>query len=200
MTADSGHRIVAVVLAAGISSRMGRPKLLMPWEEHTVIEETLTQVLGAGYEEVVVVVGSEREEMQELLSTRPVRVAFNLNYRAGMSGSIKAGVSFFDATATAFAIVLGDQPQITTKIHQLVLANFRRSKMGICVPVYEGQYGHPVVFGIQYKPRMYALQGDNGAQSVVEAHPDDVAELALKSPEIIPSIDTQKDYEALVGS
>jgi len=55
-----------------------------------------------------------------------------------------------------------------------------------------------VVFGIQYKPRMYALQGDNGAQSVVEAHPEDVAELPLKSPEIIPSIDTQNDYEALI--
>lgn len=195
MSDSSTHHIVAVVLAAGGSSRMGKPKLLLPWNDHTMIEETVDQTLQGGYDEVVVVVGPDRQQMQELLASRPVKIAFNLNYRSGMSSSIKAGVSFVDATASAFAIVLGDQPRISAKTHSLVLAQFRKAKRGICVPTYEGQPGHPVIFSAEYKPRMFSLQGDNGAKSIIERHREDVVELALKAPEILPSINSQKDYE-----
>lgn len=198
MSVSSSPRVVAIVLAAGISSRMGKPKLLLPYGDHTIIEETVDQVLEAGYDDTVVVVGSDREEIQELLVTRPVRIAFNLNYRAGMAGSIKAGVSFIDGGASAFAVVLGDQPQIKAKTHQLVLANFRKQKKGICAPLCDGQIGHPVVFSMEYKSKMYALQGDSGARHLIEAHRDDLAELSLKAPEILPSVNTQKDYDQLI--
>ena len=198
MPDPSSPRIVAIVLAAGISSRMGKPKLLLPYGDHTIIEETVDQVLEGGYDDTVVVVGSDRDEIQELLIARPVRIAFNLNYRAGMAGSIKAGVSFIEGGASAFSIVLGDQPQIKAKTHQLVLANFRKQKKGICAPSYEGQLGHPVIFSVAYKSRMYALQGDSGARHLVEANRADLAELALKAPEILPSVNTQKDYDTLV--
>lgn len=198
MSDASSFRIVAIVLAAGISSRMGKPKLLLPFGDHTIIEETTDQVLEAGYDDTVVVVGSDRDEIQELLAARPVRIAFNLNYRAGMAGSIKAGVSFIEGGASAFSIVLGDQPQIKAKTHQLVMANFRKQKKGICAPTYEGQLGHPVIFSVAYKSRMYALQGDSGARHLIEANRADLAELALKAPEILPSVNTQKDYDTLV--
>lgn len=195
MATSSPHQIVAIILAAGTSSRMGNPKLLLPWKDHTIIEETVDQVLGADYDDVVVVAGSERDEIAELLAEKPVRVALNLNFRAGMAGSIKAGVSFIDASATAFAIVLGDQPRIGSKIHKLVLAQFRKSKKGICVPTHEGQIGHPVIFSIDYRAKIFGLQGDNGARSLVAADPDQVAYLELKAPEILPSINTPKDFE-----
>jgi molybdenum cofactor cytidylyltransferase len=198
MSDANSPRIVAVVLAAGISSRMGKPKLLLPYGDHTIIEETVDQVLDAGYDDTVVVVGFEKEEIQERLASRPVRIAFNLNYRSGMAGSIKAGVSFIEGGASAFAIVLGDQPQIKTKTHQLVLANFRKQKKGICAPTYEGQLGHPVVFSMTYRSKMYSLQGDSGARHLVEANRADLAELPLKAPEILPSVNTQKDYDTLV--
>jgi molybdenum cofactor cytidylyltransferase len=198
MSSSSQPRILAIVLAAGISSRMGRPKMLLPYNGHTIIEETVDQVLEAGYDDTVVVVGPEREEIQELLAARPVRIAYNLNYRAGMAGSIKAGVSFIDASAQAFALVLGDQPQITAKTHQLVLANYRKHKKGICAPVLDGQIGHPVIFSMDYKTRMYSLQGDKGARHLVEANRADLAELPLKAPEILKSINTQKDYDGLL--
>jgi molybdenum cofactor cytidylyltransferase len=173
----------------------GEPKLLLPWKDHTIIAETVDQVLEAGYESVVVVTGAEWESIQEALGDRPVKFARNLNYRSGMSSSLKAGAAFIDADATAFAIVLGDQPRIRAKTHQLVMANFRRRKKGICVPVYEGVFGHPVIFSIEYRKRMYALQGDQGARGLVEANPDDVTKYELKTPEIISSINTRKDYE-----
>jgi len=195
MASTSAHEIVAIILAAGTSSRMGNPKLLLPWKDHTIIEETVDQVLDAGYDDVVVVAGPERDEMAELLAEKPVKVALNLNFRAGMAGSIKAGVSFIDASATAFSIVLGDQPRITSKIHKLVLAQFRKSQKGICVPTYEDQIGHPVIFSIDYRAKIFGLQGDNGARSLVEADRDNVAFLELKAPEILPSINTPKDFD-----
>jgi molybdenum cofactor cytidylyltransferase len=191
----STHRIAAVVLAAGTSSRMGKPKLLMPWKDHTIIEETVDQVLEAGYDSVVVVLGEFWEQVQETLGDRDVKIARNLNYRAGMSGSMKAGVAFVDAQTTAFAIVLGDQPQIEAKTHKLVMAAYRKKKKGICAPVYEGAYGHPVIFSMDYRTKIFGLQGDQGGAGVIASNASDVGTLELKSPEIVGSINTPREYE-----
>lgn len=175
---------------------MGKPKLLLPWNDHSIIEETVSQVLDAGYDGVVVVLGADWEKVREQLGDAPVKIARNLNYRAGLSGSIKAGVAFLDAQTTAFSIVLADQPQIAAKTHKLVMASFRKHKKGICVPRFEATIGHPVIFSTAYKPQMYALAGDAGGRSVVLDNEADVSYLDLKSPEIVGSINTIAEYEA----
>lgn len=175
---------------------MGKPKLLLPWNDHSIIEETVSQVLSAGYEGVVVVLGADWEKVRERLADAPVKIARNLNYRAGLSGSIKAGVAFLDARTTAFSIVLADQPLIAAKTHKLVMASYRKNKKGICVPTFEGTIGHPVIFNTTYKPDMYALSGDAGGRSVVQDHEEDVSFLELKTPEIVGSINTPEEYEA----
>jgi len=195
MSESSTHRIWATILAAGISSRMGQPKLTLPWGDHSMIEETTDQVLGAGYDGVVVVLGEARDEIEQLLGNRPVKTARNLNFRSGMSSSIKAGVAFIDADATAFAIVLGDQPRITSRIHQLVLAHYRKSGKGICAPMHEGVIGHPVVFSAKYRSEMFALQGDHGARGVLDLHKDDLSTFEVKYSEVVSSINTRKDYD-----
>jgi molybdenum cofactor cytidylyltransferase len=195
MSDSSSHRIWAIILAAGISSRMGRPKLTLPWGEHTILEETTDQVLEAGYEGVVVVIGDRWEELEGLMSQKPVKTARNLNFRSGLSSSIKAGVAFLDPDATAFAVVLGDQPRITTRIHHLVLAHFRKSGKGICAPMHDGVIGHPVIFDSKYRSEMFALQGDHGARGVLDLHRNDVSTFEVKYPEVVVSINTMKDYE-----
>ena len=192
---NGSHNIWAIVLAAGISSRMGNPKLIMEWSDHTILEETVDQVLGAGYDGVVVVLGDNWEELEDLLGDRPVKTARNLNYRSGMSSSIKAGVAFLDSDATAFAIVLADQPLIKSKIHDLVLAKFRSSKTGICVPVFEDATGHPVVFSSKYRADMFALQGDHGARGVLDLYAGDVTRFEVKTPEVVASINTKNEYD-----
>ena len=192
---NGSHRIWAIVLAAGISSRMGNPKLSMPWGDHTILEETISQVLDAGYDGIVVVLGENWEEMEDLLGDRPVKTARNLNFRSGMSSSIKAGVAFLDADATAFSIVLADQPRIKAKTHNLVLAKFRSAKKGICVPVFEDVIGHPVVFSSRFRADMFALQGDHGARGVLDLHANEVTRFEVKAAEVVSSINTKKDYD-----
>ena len=191
----SAHRIWAIILAAGISSRMGSPKLALPWGKHTMLEETTDQVLGAGYEGAVVVLGEAREILEPLLADRPVKAARNLNFRSGLSSSIKAGVAFVDSDATAFALVPADQPLVTTRMHQLVLAHFRRSGKGICAPKFEGVVGYPVIFSAKYRSEMFALQGDHGARGLLDLHKDDVSVFEVKYPEVIASINTPRDYD-----
>jgi len=174
---------------------MGNPKLIMEWSDHTILEETVDQVLGAGYDGVVVVLGDNWEELEDLLGDRPVKTARNLNYRSGMSSSIKAGVAFLDSDATAFAIVLADQPLIKSKVHDLVLAKFRSGKTGICVPVFEDATGHPVVFSSKYRADMFALQGDHGARGVLDLYAGDVTRFEVKTPEVVASINTKKEYD-----
>jgi molybdenum cofactor cytidylyltransferase len=195
MSDHSSHRIWAIILAAGISSRMGRPKLSLPWGDHTILEETTDQVLEAGYDGVVVVLGDGREEFERLLESRPVKTARNLNFRSGMSSSIKAGVAFIDPDATAFAIVMGNQPGVNARLHQLVLAHYRKSGKGICAPQHDGTTGHPVIFAAKYRSEMFALQGDHGTRGVMELHKDDLSLFEVKSPEIVTSINTMQEYE-----
>jgi molybdenum cofactor cytidylyltransferase len=160
-----------------------------------MLEETTDQVLEAGYDGVVVVLGDSWEEMERLLRARPVKSARNLNFRSGLSSSIKAGVAFVDADATAFAIVLADQPRVSAKLHQLVLAHYRKSGKGICAPMHEGVVGHPVVFGAKYRSEMFALQGDHGARGVLELHKDDLSTFEVRHPEVVASINTREDYD-----
>jgi len=103
MSEQGAHRIWSTILAAGISSRMGKPKLSLPWGEHTILEETTQQVMDAGYDGVVVVLGDPNDALEPLLAGRAVKVARNLNYRAGMCTSIKAGVAFIDVPMVFFA-------------------------------------------------------------------------------------------------
>lgn len=195
MSDNGEHRIWATILAAGVSSRMGKPKLSLPWGEHTILEEATDQVLDAGYDGVVVVLGDQRETLEPLLNNRPVKTARNLNYRAGMSTSIKAGVAFVDSDATAFAVVFADQPSITAKMHQLVQANFRKSGKGICAPMFDGVLGHPVIFSARYRNEIFALQGDHGEKSLMDQHKDDLFTFEVKYPEVVQSINTQEEYE-----
>jgi molybdenum cofactor cytidylyltransferase len=195
MSEHGAHRIWATILAAGISSRMGKPKLSLPWGHHTILQETTDQVVEAGYDGVVVVLGDPRDELDQLLAGRPVKIARNLNYRAGLSTSIKAGVAFVDSDATAFALVLGSQPCITSKIHQIAQANFRKCGKGICAPVHDGKLGHPVIFAAKYRNAMFALQGDYGERSLLDQHKDDLFTFEVKHPEVVQCIQTLKDYE-----
>lgn len=197
MPEQTEHRIWSTILAAGISSRMGKPKLSLPWGERTILEETTHQVMEGGYDGVVVVVGDPTDALDQLLVGHPVKVARNLNYRAGMCTSIKAGVAFIDPDATAFALVPGSQPRIGSKMHQLVQANFRKSGKGICAPLFEGKLGYPVIFSAKYRSEMFALQGDHGVQNLIELHKDDLYTFEVKTPEVVQSINTLKDYEEL---
>jgi len=191
--------ISAILLAAGESKRMGKPKQLMPWHQGTILERAIDNLLESAVSEVVVVVGYQAEEVVKVIATRPVAVAVNPDYEQGMSTSITAGLRLIDDRAGAVMLALGDQPLIDSRTINRLLDEFHNHDKGIALPAYQGRRGHPVIFAIKYKAELLKLTGDAGGRQIIKDHPDDVLEVAVDSAGVITDIDTGDDYRSYLG-
>lgn len=185
--------VTAIVLAAGESTRMGRPKQLLPFGGVTMLERVVENILEAGLDEVIVVLGHRAGEIAPRLAGKPVAIVTNPDYRQGMGTSLRCGLGRASRTAAAYMIVLGDQPLISPEIVSRLLEEFARSP-GIVTPVHKGRRGHPVIFPADYRAELEAVTGDAGARTVVEAHPEAVRYVAVDSPAVVTGIDTETDY------
>jgi len=189
--------IAAVVLAAGASTRFGSQKLLAPVRGAPLVRRTVEQVLGAGLDEVVVVLGREAQAVRAALDGLPVRFVVNTDYRDGLSTSLRAGLRDLGRGVAAVIVVLGDQPGITGSTIASLIAEHRRSGQPVVVPVYAGTRGNPVLFGASVFPELEAVAGDQGGREVIGRDPSRVATVSL--PFVMPGdVDTVEDYWALV--
>ena len=184
----------AITLAAGKSSRMGRPKQLMPWRQGTIVEQTVDNLLDSEADEVIVVVGYKAEEVKRALADKPIKLAVNPYFEQGVSKSIIIGLGLVDSQAQAVMIVLGDQPLINSRVIDSLIEEFYKGDKGIVVPAYQGRRGHPVVFGMKYKEELLGLRGDVGARRIIEAHAWDTLEVPVNCKSICIDIDTMEDY------
>jgi len=191
--------ISAILLAAGESRRMGKPKLLMPIGKSTVLEQAIDNLLNSRVSETIVVLGYKAEEVRLKIATKPVKIAVNPDYQQGMSTSIATGLKLVDDRATAVMLALADQPFIDGKIIDRLIQQFQTHKKGIVIPVYQGRRGHPIVFAIEYKTELLGLKGDVGGREITQEHPDDILEVAVSSPGINIDIDTMSDYHCYVN-
>jgi molybdenum cofactor cytidylyltransferase len=188
--------IAGIVLAAGLSLRMGRPKLLLDWGGKPVIRRAVEQVRAGGVDEVVVVLGREAQGIREALSGLPVRFVENPEPEAGQASSIACGVSALGPAASATLIALGDQPALPPEVIPRLLQAFKETGKPIVAPLYRGVQGNPVLFSSAVFPELRALMGDRGARSVVEKDPSRVALVSFDLP-MPADLDTFEDYERL---
>ena len=186
--------ISAILLAAGESKRMGKPKQLMLLGKTTMLEQTIDNLLNSKVSEVIVVLGHKAEEITTILVTKPVKIALNPVYHQGMSTSIITGLNLVDERARAVMLALADQPFIDSQTINRLIDEFCDHNKGIVIPTYQSQRGHPVIFAIKYKEELLSLKGDIGGRQIIEHHPDDVLEVAVDSPGINIDIDTTDDY------
>jgi molybdenum cofactor cytidylyltransferase len=186
--------ISAIILAAGRSERMSRLKQLMPWQQSTVLEQTVDNFLGSKANEVIVVVGYRAEEVRRVLAGKPVRWVINPDYEQGMSASIIAGLSLVDDQTQAVMLALGDQPLINSQTISRLIDEFSGCDKGIVIPTYRGRRGHPVIFALTYKEQLLQLKGDVGGRQIIARHPEDVLEVAVDCEGVCIDIDTVENY------
>lgn len=185
--------IAAVVLAAGSSTRMGGvPKLLLPFGGEPLLARTVRQVAESGFDEVLVVVGHEHEQVQRALDGLPVRVVVNQAFASGMGSSFRAAVEAFDPQTDAAMFALGDQPFVTTDAYRLMLDTFRRIAPAIVCARYGGVTAPPHIFARELFPELAALH--HGARDLLARHRDRTHLLQL-SPDLLMDVDTPDDYE-----
>jgi len=187
--------IWAMILAAGESKRMGEPKLLLPYGEKTIIEAVIGNVVQSKAEDILVVLGSDREKIEEKIKDLPVKVVFNPNFREGMLSSAQTGFQTLPEDTQCVLVFLGDQPAIPHDIIDKVIDAYNRTKKGIVLPVYEGNRGHPVLIDMKYKGEVKKLSADLGLRGVVYSHPEDIQEVEVETPSILRDIDDEDDYE-----
>lgn len=189
-------RVVGVVLAAGLSRRMGRLKALLPFGNHTVIEHVISPLIEAKLSDVVVVLGHRAKEITAVIATLPVRILHNPDYRHGMTTSVQAALRVIDPVPDAYLLTLVDQPQIGLRPIRQLLTAFAQTRKGIIIPTYAGKRGHPIILAARYRQEVLDLGPDQGLNAVTRGHPDDTLELPLDCDDILRDMDYQADYEA----
>ncbi len=195
MTQSSSPFISGILLAAGLSSRMGEPKQLLPFGESTIVETVVDSMLGAKFDEVIVVVGHRASEIREQLGTRPVSTVFNPNYREGMLTSAQTGIRGLQES-DAFALMLVDQPFITSALIDRVVDAYVQTDKGIALPSYNYKRGHPVVFHQRYAGEILALGTDSGGvRTLFKKYSDDIHYVTVDTDRVLRDIDYREDYE-----
>ncbi len=189
--------VYAVVLAAGMSTRMGSPKQLLPFGDKTVLQRVLDALLEADLDGIVVVLGHGAEEVRESVEGRRVDFCMNRDYRKGMFSSILCGISAVSDSADAALIVLGDQPRINARVVRRVVGAYREEEKGLVVPTFGGKRGHPALVDLRkYRAEIAGLSGEAGLKPVMRGHPEDTLELAVEEGWILQDMDTPEDYQA----
>jgi molybdenum cofactor cytidylyltransferase len=187
--------ISAVVLAAGESRRMGRPKQLLPFGDRTILERVVDTLLAAGVGEVIVVLGHLAEQVRTVLGHRPVRTVVNASYRDGMLSSVKCGVRAVRPDQDAVMVALGDQPHIDSAIARELIEQYRAGEAGIVIPRYAGKKGHPIIMKVQrYRQAILNLPEQVGLNALMQEHGDDVHLVDVATDAIIRDIDDPADY------
>lgn len=195
--------IAAVILAAGLSRRLGQPKLLLPFEGRGLIRHTAEQVIAAGdgqWEEVMVVLGHEAEKIRQELEGLTVRAVFNPRFERGMSASLVAGLQAVPPQAEGAMIFLGDQPLVSSEVIRSMLAVLGKSRRPIIVPAYDGVNGNPVLFSRSLFSELMTVEGDKGGRDVVRRDPNRVETVPFPSHLAPRDVDTWEDYESLQAS
>jgi len=188
--------ICTVILAAGVSRRLGFNKLTVRIDSEAVIRRAVTPFAEAALGEVIVVAGSDISPVASALDGLNVRVIRNKDHQKGMSTSVKASLPWIrDAAAVFFH--LGDKPFVRKELLSEMIEQYHKTEKSIIIPVHEGMKGHPVLMRLDpYRKEMEGLDGDKGLREVIEKYSTDV--LFIEGDEgILFDIDTPEDIEIL---
>jgi molybdenum cofactor cytidylyltransferase len=189
----------AIILAAGASTRMKKQKLLLPFNGKTIIETVVENVVKSVNSNVIVVLGSHSEQIQQQLVSYDIQFCINDKYLSGMLSSAICGFSAVPREAKAVLVFLGDQPQIPASAATLVIEAWNHSKKGIVIPVFNGKRGHPVLIETRYKSEIEQLDLEKGLRLLSEKFKNDVCEVECKIPEILRDIDTPEEYKSEIN-
>ena len=186
-------RVAAVVLAAGMSRRMGGPnKLLADVAGRPMIARVVDALLGSRARPVLVVLGHQAEQVRAALAGRDVRFVVNPAYGEGLGASLRAGIEALEgADVDGSLVVLGDMPWVRPEHVERVLDAFDpRGPLSIVVPVHDRKRGHPVLWSARHFAEMRKLAGDVGARALLEEHAGAVCSVPVDDPAILRDVDS----------
>jgi molybdenum cofactor cytidylyltransferase len=196
-----------IILAAGASSRLGRPKPLLPLRGRPLLQHVLDAAVASRLDEIVLVLGNQADEVREALELPEgsrVRVVVNADWARGQSTSLRLALRRARPSATAAAILLGDQPGVGAALIDRVARAFLDAGLPAARPVYSAADGsripgHPVLLARRIWSEVDKLGGDEGARSLLAARADWLLQVPVQG-EPPADIDTWEDYRRAGGA
>jgi molybdenum cofactor cytidylyltransferase len=201
---EGNHRVAAIILAAGRSTRMGGPnKLLADLAGKKLVRIATEQALASKASEIIVVTGHQADLVEQALQGLPgpqgpkVKFVRNPDFAGGLASSVKAGISAVSAEADSAVICLGDMPLIDSGLIDRLIENFAPDRGNlIVVPVADGRRGNPVLWSRRFFRELMTLDGDIGARHLIARHAEAVAEVPVEGNGAFLDIDTPQALEA----
>jgi molybdenum cofactor cytidylyltransferase len=189
--------VSGLVLAAGGSSRLGRPKQLLPYQGSTLLDWVLGTARACDFDQLLVAVGGAAEEVRSAVDLRGADVVVNESYGSGCSSSIAAALGAVSPRCEVLVLMLGDQPGVTAHTVGALLAGRADAPLAVCR--YDDGRGHPFALGRPVFGELARLHGDKAVWKLLDRRPDDVVEVPIRGS--VPlDVDTWVDYEAVLGA
>jgi molybdenum cofactor cytidylyltransferase len=189
-----------ILLAAGTSSRMGRPKQLLDWGGVPLVRHVAEQALASRITGLVVVIGAAANAVRAALVglDGPVLIVENPDYASGQASSLRAGLGALPDSARAALVLLVDQPLVTPGLIDRMIAAYDEHPAALAlVPSYAGRRGNPALLARGLFAELQGLAGDVGARGVLAAHAAEVVHVAVDDPAVATDIDTPEDYAGM---
>jgi molybdenum cofactor cytidylyltransferase len=194
------ERPAIVILAAGMSSRLGTPKQLIDYNGKSLLLYTVNEALLTGLRPVVVVIGAHSDSVKKEIDNLEVNLIENEQWQEGMASSIRCGVAFaqkIDVHVDGIVFMVCDQPYVSTSLLNGLLSAQHRTGLPIVASSYEKNLGIPALFHKTFFTELMGLTGDSGAKKLIKLHKNLVT--AISFPEGNIDIDTKADYDALLN-
>ncbi len=195
MKEDKHTKIGGLLLAAGGSSRLGRPKQLLQYHGRSLLRQTAEALAESKCEPAVVVIGAEVDRSKNEIADLEINICVNKDWKMGMSSSLKTGLIELlniEPDLDALMITLCDQPHVTADKIDLFLAEFYRSATAVIAAEYDGITGVPALFSNELFDSLMRLKGDTGARNIIRNHTNT---FRIRLPEASFDIDTSNDID-----
>lgn len=194
--------VAGVILAAGRSERFaGRPsKLLAELAGETLVRRVARAALGSCLRQVLVVIGHAAAEVRQALAGLDVEWVDNLDYAAGQSTSVRAGLARVASAMRAAVFLPADQPLVTSGLVDRLIAAYRESGRPIVRPRAGGRTGSPVLWDRSLFPELAGIVGDAGGRQLMARHAGEVLDVEIEDPLALADVDTVADLRRLEGS
>ncbi len=189
--------VTGLILAAGGSRRLGRPKQLLPFAGGTLLGHVLGVARGCRFDQLVVAIGGAADEVRSEVDLSGVEVVENRAYGEGCSSSIAAALPAVASRSDLLVLLLGDQPGVTPAAVAALVGGRGDAPLAVCR--YDDGRGHPIAFARSVFPDLAALHGDRGVWKLLDRRADDVVEVPIAG--LIPlDVDTEEDYRAVLAA
>jgi molybdenum cofactor cytidylyltransferase len=187
--------ISAIVLAAGLSNRMGQPKMLMPWGKTCVVDQVISSLIEAEINDIYLIAGGLQSQLKMVLKNYQVNYIHNEDYANGeMLTSVQIGIKGLGKDTDAALIVLGDQPKIESRNVRKIAEKFNTVQSKIIVPSYRMHRGHPWLVGRSYWQEILDLHPPLTLQNFLNRNSHDIDYIIVETSSVIEDLDTQDDY------